>query len=65
MTQADLVAHARKTAIALRRPAEFSKNTIHSIETGKSRPSLDQAIVLAHVFQLPVEEVFDYVEVPA
>lgn len=40
-------------------------NAYNAIETGRSTPSLDTAKDIAAVFGEPVEQVFDYVEVPA
>lgn len=54
MTQAEL---AQRVGLAT--------PTISSIEKGAIKPSLDKAIAIAAVFGRPVEEVFEYVEVPA
>jgi putative transcriptional regulator len=35
-----------------------SRQTINSIETGRFEPSLSLALVLARVFQMPVERIF-------
>lgn len=54
MTQAEL---AKRVSLAT--------PTICEIEKGKVRPSLDKAIALAQVFGVPVEDLFEMVEVPA
>jgi putative transcriptional regulator len=41
------------------------KEAICAIECGRRDPSLTQAKAIAQIFRLPVEEVFEYVEVPA
>jgi putative transcriptional regulator len=38
--------------------ANVSRQTIHSIESGKFMPSCILAIKIARVFKLPVEELF-------
>ena len=40
--------------------AGVSRQTIVAIEKGKYSPSLELAFRIAHIFQLPVEEVFSY-----
>jgi putative transcriptional regulator len=40
-------------------------NAYNGIETGRTNPSLENAKAIAKVFNLPVDQVFDYVEVPA
>ncbi len=40
-----------------------SRQTINAIELGKYTPSLDLAYKIAHVFQVPIDEVFQYKEV--
>jgi putative transcriptional regulator len=37
---------------------QVSRQTIHSIESGKFAPSCTLAIKIARVFRLPVEELF-------
>jgi len=39
-----------------------SRQTINAIELGKYTPSLDLAYKIARVFELPVDEVFEYKE---
>jgi len=50
MTQQEL---ADKTGV--------TRQTIHAIEAAKYSPSLDLAFRIAHVFEVPIEEVFKYV----
>lgn len=38
--------------------AGVSRQTINSIETGRFEPSLTLALVLARVFETPVEQIF-------
>jgi putative transcriptional regulator len=38
--------------------AGVSRQTINSIETGRFEPSLSLALVLAHLFETPVEQIF-------
>ena len=38
--------------------AGVSRQTINSIETGRFEPSLSLALVLARVFETPVERIF-------
>lgn len=54
MTQADL---ARKVGLP--------RTTICLIEKGQRQPALDDARAIAAVFNQPIEQVFEYVEVPA
>jgi len=37
-----------------------SRQTINAIELGKYTPSLDLAYKIARVFELPIDEVFEY-----
>jgi putative transcriptional regulator len=39
--------------------AGVSRQTINSIETGRFEPSLTLALILARVFNLPVEGIFE------
>lgn len=39
--------------------AGVSRQTINAIETGKYDPSLPLAFVLARIFKLKIEEIFD------
>lgn len=40
-------------------------NAYRMIELGQAVPNLDTARAIAKVFDQPIEQVFDYVEVPA
>ncbi len=51
MTQADLAARIGVT-----------RQTVIAIEQGRYSPSLEMAFQLAHVFGVPLEEVFQYPE---
>jgi putative transcriptional regulator len=46
------------TQAALADKAGVSRQTINSIETGRFEPSLGLALVLARLFERPVEEIF-------
>ena len=37
---------------------QVSRQTINSLETGRYKPSIVLALKLAHVFKVPLEEVF-------
>ena len=37
-----------------------SRQTVNALETGKYDPSLPLTFKIAHVFQLPIEEIFQY-----
>jgi putative transcriptional regulator len=37
-----------------------SRQTVNALETGKYDPSLPLTFKIAHVFQLPIEEIFHY-----
>ncbi len=39
--------------------AQVSRQTINAIETGRFDPSLPLAFVIARIFRLTIEEVFD------
>jgi len=38
---------------------EVSRQTVNAIETRKYDPSLPLAFKIAHLFELPIEEIFD------
>ncbi|MFC4872117.1 helix-turn-helix transcriptional regulator [Negadavirga shengliensis] len=42
----------------LAKKVNVSRQTIHSIERGKKTPSVDLALRIAQVFQVPVESIF-------
>ena len=60
------VEHLRKehqlTQEQLAEKLEVSRQTIHSIESGKYLPSITLAFKIARLFALPIEEIFDYEE---
>jgi len=37
---------------------QVSRQTIHAIERGKFNPSVRLALLISHVFQSPVEDIF-------
>jgi putative transcriptional regulator len=37
-----------------------SRQTVNALETGKYDPSLPLTFKIAHIFQLPIEEIFQY-----
>jgi putative transcriptional regulator len=39
---------------------EVSRQTVNALETGKYDPSLPLAFKIAHIFQSPIEEIFQY-----
>ena len=41
-----------------------TRQTVNAIEGGKYSPSLEVAFLIAHVFNKPLEEVFQYVATP-
>lgn len=53
------------TQAALGDRVGLNKTTISMIEKGERKPSLDKARAIAREFGVPIEEIFDYVEVPA
>jgi putative transcriptional regulator len=42
--------------------AGVSRQTIHSIEAGKYKPSIELALRLARLFDVPVEALFELVD---
>ncbi len=55
---AALRAERRLTQADLAALAKVSRQTINSIETGRFEPSLSLALVLAKLFERPVEQLF-------
>jgi putative transcriptional regulator len=53
------------TQVQIARKVGIHVNAYNAIETGRSTPSLDTARSIAGLFGQPVEQVFEYVEVPA
>ena len=39
---------------------DVSRQTVNAIETGKYDPSLPLAFKIAHLFEQPIEEIFDH-----
>ncbi len=39
---------------------DVSRQTVNALETGKYDPSLPLAFKIAHIFRLPIEEIFKY-----
>ena len=54
----DLRAERGLTQEGLAALAGVSRQTINSIETGRFEPSLSLALVLARLFETPVERIF-------
>lgn len=54
--------HAEMTQQALADAAGVTRQTIVAIEKGKYSPSLELAFRIARVFDVPLEQVFTYVE---
>lgn len=48
------------TQQALADAVGVTRQTIHHIEAGKYSPSLELAFRIAHIFNVPLEEVFQY-----
>ena len=53
-------AHDEMTQAALADAVGVTRQTIIAIEKGKYSPSLDMAFQIAHVFEVPLDEVFQY-----
>lgn len=53
-------AHNEMTQLDLARQVGVTRQTINAIELGKYSPSLEVAFRIATVFELPLEEVFQY-----
>jgi putative transcriptional regulator len=47
---------------ALAEQLDVSRQTVNAIENGKYDPSLPLAFKIAHVFDLNIEEIFEYSE---
>jgi len=57
-------AHDELTQAELARRIGVTRQTVIAIEQGKYSPSLELAFQIAHVFRVPLENVFHYPEVP-
>jgi len=53
-------AHGELTQQQLGQKVRVTRQTINAIELGKYSPSLEVAFRIARVFDLPLEEVFQY-----
>ncbi|PRY69924.1 putative transcriptional regulator [Glaciihabitans tibetensis] len=53
-------AHGEMTQAALAEQVGVTRQTIIAIEQGRYSPSLEIAFQIAHVFGLPLDEVFQY-----
>jgi putative transcriptional regulator len=53
--------HGEMTQEALAEKVGVTRQTIHHMEAAKYSPSLELAFRVAHVFNVPLEEVFQYV----
>jgi putative transcriptional regulator len=47
------------TQLELAEKAKVSRQTINAVEAGKYTPSLDLAFRIAHIFGVPIGEVFE------
>ena len=52
------------TQARLAQELDVSRQTVNAIETAKFDPSLPLAFRIAHLFGLPIEEIFQPAEVP-
>ncbi|MCR6484579.1 helix-turn-helix transcriptional regulator [Amycolatopsis sp. NPDC051758] len=55
-------AHGQMTQAELATRIGVTRQTVIAIEQGRYSPSLEMAFQLAHVFGVPLEEVFQYPE---
>jgi putative transcriptional regulator len=53
-------AHGEMTQAELAERVDVTRQTIIAIEQGKYSPSLEMAFRIAHVFDVPLDEVFQY-----
>jgi putative transcriptional regulator len=53
-------AHGEMTQAELARRIDVTRQTIIAIEQGRYSPSLEMAFQIARVFNVPLEEVFQY-----
>ncbi len=57
-------AHDEMTQAELARRIGVTRQTVIAIEQGRYSPSLELAFQIAHVFRVPLDDVFQYPEVP-
>ncbi|ACT58055.1 helix-turn-helix transcriptional regulator [Hirschia baltica] len=53
-------AHRKISQAALADLLDVSRQSINAIETGKYDPSLPLAFKIARLFEVPIEEIFEY-----
>ena len=53
-------AHGEMTQLELAQQLGVTRQTVNAIELGKYSPSLEVAFKIAAVFELPLEEVFQF-----
>jgi putative transcriptional regulator len=53
-------AHGEMTQAELARRIDVTRQTIIAIEQGRYSPSLEMAFQIARVFEVPLEQVFQY-----
>jgi len=58
-------AHGQLTQAELATRLGVTRQTVIAIEQGRYSPSLELAFQIAHVFGVPLEEVFQYPEEPS
>ena len=58
-------AHGQMTQADLATRIGVTRQTVIAIEQGRYSPSLELAFQIAHVFGVPLEEVFQYPEEPS
>jgi putative transcriptional regulator len=58
-------AHGRMTQADLATRIGVTRQTVIAIEQGRYSPSLELAFQIAHVFGVPLEEVFQYPKEPS
>ncbi|WP_086852326.1 helix-turn-helix transcriptional regulator [Amycolatopsis kentuckyensis] len=58
-------AHGQLTQAELATRLGVTRQTVIAIEQGRYSPSLEMAFQIAHVFGVPLEEVFQYPEEPS
>lgn len=56
-------AHGEMTQAELARRIGVTRQTVIAIEQGRYSPSLEMAFQIAHVFGLPLDDVFQYPDI--